>query len=118
MRGVQFEHEDGEFNSPRFDTGDLMQCKIVVERDVLRSTTAVSACCRETQHDSIKSLSFMDKTGAELCEVNHYQREIGVALQVYHLGEDEEIIGGYGVSNRQKFITSFGFTVLKRGAVV
>ena len=46
--------------------------------------------------------------------MNHYKREIGVTLPMIKLGDGEEIIGGYGVSNRQKFITSFGFVVLKR----
>lgn len=46
--------------------------------------------------------------------MNHYKREIGVTLPTVKLGEGEEIIGGYGVSNIQKFITSFGFIVLKR----
>jgi len=47
-------------------------------------------------------------------EVNHYKREIGVQLPIYQLKADEEIIGGYGVTSRQKFITSFGFIVLQR----
>ena len=94
----------------------MMQCKITVEQEVIQNTISVSACCRETQHDSIKSLTFLGQQGVHLCDVNHYRREIGVPLQVQHLAPGEEIIGGYGVSNRQKFITSFGFIVLKRGA--
>lgn len=104
MRGIQFEHEaqDGStrVKSPMFDTGDAIQCKYTVGKEVLRHTRSVSACCRETQLDSIKSLSFIGKKGVVLDEVNHYRREIGVPLQPHRLAENEEIIGGYGVSNK------------------
>ena len=73
----------------------------------------VSACCRETQRDSIKSVQFADDQGP-VAEVNHYKREIGVQLPAYRLNPGEKIVGGYGVSNRQRFITSFGFIVIQR----
>ena len=79
MRGVQFEHNSSDgFKSPVFETGDVMQCKITVEAEAIKNTTSVSACCRETQHDSIKSLMFLGEKGALLMDVNHYKREIGV----------------------------------------
>ena len=112
MRGVQFTHVNN-LRSPVFETGDITSVALKVEQPVLKSTTMVTACCRETQRDSIKSLSFLGSAGI-LEEVNHYKREVGVKLPVYHLNPGEEIIGGYGVSNRQSFITSFGFILLKR----
>ena len=48
----------------------------------------------------------------QLFEVNHYKREVGMQLPTFNLNPGEEIIGGYGVSNQQRFITSFGFIVL------
>ena len=113
LRGVKFEHVNN-FRSPTFETGDLMQCSIKVTQPTLKNTKVVSACCRETQRDSIKSITFANEKGV-VAEINHYKREIGVQLQSHHLNPGEEIIGGYGVSNRQRFITSFGFIVLKRG---
>ncbi len=112
LRGIQFTH-NANFKSPRYETGDVTQCSIKVEQPVIKSTRAVSACCRETQLDSIKSITFSGAIGT-LLEVNHYKREIGMQLPTYHLGPEEEIIGGYGISNRQRFITSFGFVVMKR----
>ena len=91
-----------------------MQCQVKVDRAMIMKTTSVSACCRETQRDSIKSINFNGQNGILLAEVNHYKREVGVQLQTYSLNPGEEIIGGYGVSNRQRFITSFGFIVMKR----
>ena len=91
-----------------------MQVCIEVDTTTLRQTRRVQACCRETQRDSIKSIAFHDNQGSLLFDMNHYKREIGVTLPMIKLGDGEEIIGGYGVSNRQKFITSFGFVVLKR----
>jgi|Transcript_11682 hypothetical protein len=113
MRGVQFFHTN-QVSSPRFSTGDLTQVCIGVDGEVIKHTRQVQACCRETQRDSIKSIAFFDKNGTQLFDMNHYRREIGVPLPIAKLEPSEEIIGGYGVSNRQKFITSFGFIVLKR----
>jgi len=112
LRGVQFTHTNN-VKSPLYETGDVTQCQVKVEQPALKNTTAVSACCRETQRDSIKSIMFTGPMGT-LFEVNHYKREIGLQLPTYQLGPEEEIIGGYGVSNRQRFITSFGFMVMKR----
>ena len=113
LRGMKFEHS-GNFKSPLFETNDTMLCKIVVDQEAIKNTTKVSACCRETQRDSIKSISFSNEQGP-VAEVNHYKREIGVPMPKYSLNPGEELIGGYGVSNRQRFITSFGFIALKRG---
>ena len=98
LRGVQFEHASN-LKSPVFDTGDVMRYQIRVDRTVIKATTQVSACCRETQRDSVKSIAFRDQ-GRVLYEVNHYKREVGVPMMTYELRPGEEIIGGYGVSNQ------------------
>ena len=76
LRGIKFDHASG-FESPIFETGDMMQCQIKVDRDTIAKTKIVQACCRETQRDSIKSISFSGDKGV-IMEVNHYKREIGV----------------------------------------
>lgn len=77
MRAVKFTHMNEELASPLFDTGDPINCLISVNREIIRETTSVSACCRDTQHDSIKSIAFHNlKT--QINEVNHYKREIGM----------------------------------------
>lgn len=99
MRGVQFFHEN-QVSSPRFSTGDLTQVCITVEAGVIQKTRQLQACCRETQRDSIKSIAFFDGNGEQLFDMNHYRREVGVPLPIAQLEPNEEIIGGYGVSNR------------------
>ena len=47
LRGVQFSHANN-LESPMFETGDVTQCSLKVEQAVLKATTSVSACCRET----------------------------------------------------------------------
>ena len=116
LRAIQFEHVGGELNSPLYDTGDPINSNIKVETATILETTSVSACCRDTQRDSIKSIAFHNlKT--QLLEVNHYKREIGMQLATHNLNPGEEIIGGYGVSNKQRFITSFGFVVMQRSPI-
>ena len=48
LRAVQFDYVAPELNSPLFDTGDAINCKLKVTRDKLKETTSVTACCRET----------------------------------------------------------------------
>ena len=90
-----------------------MNVSIKVDRKVIEQVNTVSACCRETQRDSIKSIAFY-KDATLLGEINHYKREQGFVLPTYVVERGEEIIGGYGVSNRERFITSFGFILLRR----
>ena len=80
LRGVQFEHVSNNLKSPVFETGDIMQCQVKVDKAMIIKTTSVSACCRETQRDSIKSINFNGQNGILLAEVNHYKREVGVQL--------------------------------------
>lgn len=116
MRAVKFEHMDDDLSSPLFDTGDPINCKIKIDREVIKQTISVSACCRDTQHDSIKSIAFNGLKG-EVGEANHYKREAGMKLATHKLEPGEEIIGGYGNHNTQRFITSFGFIVAKMAPI-
>jgi len=77
LRAIQFDHVDGELKSPLYDTGDPINCSIRVETAIIKETTSVSACCRETQRDSIKSIAFHNMK-TQLFEVNHYKREVGM----------------------------------------
>jgi len=88
---------------------DPQQTTKVINFDATRKVKKVQAVSRG---DSVSRVSFLDDADHE---IDYFDpRNQPRAGAIHEVGENEELIGVYGISHRDYVLSSFGFIVLVR----